>query len=439
MRNLLSAIKDAGVIGAGGAGFPTHIKFSGKYETIIVNGAECEPLLEKDQHIMKTYPEFLVRTLKYILEKSGAIRGIFAVKAKYRECVEALKPFASDGVSLYLLGDYYPAGDEQEIVYSVSGKVVPPGGIPLDVGVVVTNVETLYNIGRALEGNPVLEKYLTVTGAVKNPCTIKVPVGTPFSEILKVVGGATSTNFSVIEGGVMTGKLIKDLNSPVKKTTSAFILLPYGHPALQRRLQDINRLVRIASSACTQCRFCTDLCPRYLLGHPLEPHKIMRTTYHTAWGTIETLKSAFLCCDCGICELYACPMGISPRTIIQRMKASLVERGIRFDGKRMVEPRSEKDFRRVPKSILINRLQLFEYESAGAPFADLKIVPSEVIIPLDQHIGKPATPIVNAGDKVRARQLVAIAPDEGIGASYHSPVDGVVVRVDGEIVIRREV
>ncbi len=435
---MIDKVREAGIIGAGGAGFPTHIKFSGEYETIIINGAECEPLLEKDQYIMRNFAPLLAKTAKTLLQQSGAKRVVFALKAKYEDEINALNACLEEGVYLHKLSDYYPAGDEQEIVFSVLGRTVPAGGIPLDVKAVVVNVETLYNIGLALENRPVIEKYLTITGEVKNPCTIKTSIGTKLSDLLKIAGGTTVDKFVVIEGGVMTGKLVTNLDEPVKKTTSGFIVLPMWHPAVTRRLQDISNLVRIASSACTQCRFCTDLCPRYLLGHPLEPHKIMRTTYHTSWGTIQTLNSSFLCSDCGICELYACPMGISPRTIIQRIKKNMVDRGFKSYSKKNVFPLKEKEFRRIPKNMLIERLQLGKFDRKGLPFIETSELSDEYVIPLNQHIGKQATPVVEVGKVVKRGELVAAGGEEGVSANYHSPIDGVIERTDGIVVIRRK-
>ncbi len=439
MRDIALILQDKGVVGAGGAGFPTYFKLKGKFDTLIINGAECEPLLKKDRYLMKTYPELLANTLNHLVLKAAAIKGILALKGVYKDEIKALEPYFEDGISLHYLRNYYPAGDEQEILYSVLGKSVPPGGLPLDLGVVVMNVETLYNVYRAINNNqPVVDKYVTVSGAVKNPATFKVPLGIPISHLVEAAGGATVERYAILEGGVMTGKLVLSQQEAIKKTTAGIIVLPEGHPALDRRIREIKGMIALASSACTQCRMCTDLCPRYLLGHPLEPHKIMRTTYHIDWGTLADMKTAFLCCDCGICELYACPIGISPRTIIQQIVAQLSAKGIKPEKGEPTKPLIEKTYRRVPKQRLEERLELMEFEKQGAPFKEVEFQPEEVNISIYDHIGVPAIPEVEIGNKVKRGDRIAKPPEKKLSVGYHSSIDGEVVEIKDNIIkIRR--
>ena len=175
---------DAGILGAGGAGFPTHVKINCKAEFVLANGAECEPLLRVDQQVMQYFAADVVRGIRAVKEFTGAKRAVICLKEHYHAAVAALQEVLKDAddVELHLLQGYYPAGDEQQIVYEVTGRVVPTGGLPLDVGAVVCNVSTLTNIAAALDGKKVTEKYVTVGGAVKNPVTLRVPVGISLQE-----------------------------------------------------------------------------------------------------------------------------------------------------------------------------------------------------------------------------------------------------------------
>ena len=199
---------------------------------MLANGAECEPLLRVDKLMMENYADKIVFGLRAMVEATGAKEGVLCVKKKNKAAIEALKNAVNsdNSMRLYLLDNYYPAGDEQQIVYEVTGKVVPTGGIPLDVGAVVCNVSTLINISDALDGKPVVDRYLTVAGEVKNPVTIKVPVGTPLKVVIRAAGGPESMDgYTLIVGGPATGKLCRDWEEPVQKTTGGVIVLKSDH------------------------------------------------------------------------------------------------------------------------------------------------------------------------------------------------------------------
>ena len=177
--SLAEKVKRAGVVGAGGGGFPAHVKLAGKADTVIANGAECEPLLHKDSAVMQHLAAEVVEGVQLVMQAVGAKDGIVGIKAKKKEAVAAIQAACKGTpVRVHLLGDYYPAGDEYELVHAVTGRLIPAQGIPLQVGAVVCNVETLANISAAAKGVPVTHKTITLAGAVNSPMTMTVPVGT---------------------------------------------------------------------------------------------------------------------------------------------------------------------------------------------------------------------------------------------------------------------
>ena len=182
--DIRSAVREAGVVGAGGAGFPTHVKLDAQVEYVLGNGAECEPLLHKDAELTEAYADQVIKGIELSMQATGADKAIFGIKAKRTKTVAALEEATrSKGIKIQLFGDYYPAGDEFVLVYECTGRLIPAGGIPLQVGAVVHNSETLFNMAEAMDGRPVTKKILTVTGEVKNPISMPaVPVGITLQE-----------------------------------------------------------------------------------------------------------------------------------------------------------------------------------------------------------------------------------------------------------------
>ena len=172
----VQAILEAGVVGAGGAGFPTHVKLAGKADTVLLNAAECEPLLHKDKEVLRDYVDDVIEGMAVAMRLVGAQRGVVGIKEKYLDVIELLRAKLPQGMDVAPLRDAYPAGDEFILVYDVLGRVIPPGGIPLAVDAVVMNVETAMNVARASD-QPVTEKFLTIAGAVAEPVTLRVPIG----------------------------------------------------------------------------------------------------------------------------------------------------------------------------------------------------------------------------------------------------------------------
>lgn len=437
-EKIAQLIKAAGVVGAGGAGFPTHVKVNANADHVIVNGAECEPLLRVDQQLMSQKTDLVVKGLEAVMEATGASRGTIALKGKYEDAIENLnKAVAGKPIDLFILGDFYPAGDEHVTVHEVTGKIIPEGEIPLKVGCVVSNVETLLNVAYALEGQPVTDTYLTVTGEVPKPMTFKVPVGTRMREVISLAGLDNLDDMAVVEGGPMMGNVVDDLEQPVTKTTKALIVLPKDHPMIIKRNMSLELILKRAKVACIQCVRCTDKCPRHMLGHRLKPHKVMRgIKYLQADG--DVLKMALSCTECGACE-YACDvMGLSPRRVNAMLKQELGKKGIRLTpsaGGEAVTP--GREFMKIPSQRLINRLGLASYNVA-APLAEVDYRPGKVTIPLKQHIGAPAQPVVAAGQKVERGQVIGEIPEGALGAVVHASISGVVREVSHNIVIEAD-
>jgi Na+-translocating ferredoxin:NAD+ oxidoreductase RnfC subunit len=434
LATLGEKIKQLGVVGAGGAGFPTYVKADSQVEFMIANGAECEPLVHKDYELMKNFPSEIVSGMKLMMEATQAKGGKFGVKEKNTAAVEAIRShLGSAPIEMVLLGDFYPSGDEYELVHIATGRLIPPAGIPLQVGCVVSNVETLYNVHFANQGAPVTRKFMSVTGAVNDPKSFWVPIGTPFRDVLSLAGGPSVPNFGMFVGGIMMGTLSFDLDDVVTKTTAGLIVLPRGHNLIVRKSQPLENMNRIGKSACDQCSYCTELCPRYLLGYEVQPHKVMRSLGFSLTGADNWNQWAELCCACGLCTLYACPEDLFPKEACDQAKQDLRSAGIEFVQKSEVRVHPIKDGRRVPLSMLRKRLRVEEYEGE-APFDDRDFAPKSARILLSQHMGKPAQALVQEGELVERGALIASVGSSELGANIHASVSGRVQTVSESLI-----
>jgi Na+-translocating ferredoxin:NAD+ oxidoreductase RnfC subunit len=308
----LDRIRDNGVVGCGGAGFPTHAKLANRVGTVILNGAECEPLLHKDKVLLESRMDRVFEGLSAAMVLTGAAEGVVALKAKHETLVERLRVKAGSRFRVQAVGDFYPAGDEVTLVYLVTGRALGPGELPLAADCLVHNVETLFNLA---EGVPVTEKWLTVAGAVEKPATVRVPVGIAVRDVLSRFT-LTARRPVVRTGGLMMGVLEKDPDAVVTKTTGGIIVLPEDHPAVlqMERYSTEKATVATAKSSCDQCSFCTELCPRYLLGHPVRPELAMRNRMFGREGS--AFPGNAYCCECGLCTVVACPEGVDRMWVV---------------------------------------------------------------------------------------------------------------------------
>lgn len=427
MQTLKKLIQEAGVVGAGGAGFPTHVKLADHIETVLINATECEPLLKTDFYLLEKERSRLEDTLAKIVEITGAKNGVIGIKKHTAELLGFTEEITIGRVSYKFTGDVYPSGDEIVLIQETLGKTVPAGNLPISVGVVVLNAETLYNIANAMEEIPVTNKYLTVGGKTEKTYVLKVPVGTPVSYIFEKLGVVVPQDCSVLDGGPMMGNLINVNTAVVTKTTKSLLVIENHTLCIRLKTRSLSDALHRASGNCCGCRMCTDMCPRYLMGYPIEPHKIVQRLSAKAMDT-KTFLGAFYCSNCGVCQTIACPQNISPNRLFQRVKAELLKNGVKAKMMDSSTPVKERVYRQVPVKRLVNRLGIRKYYRDEFEFVELPL-PKEVSILTKQHIGARGETAVQVGDHVTVGQLLIKAPENALGAKIHSSVDGKVKNI----------
>jgi len=429
--SLVETVKEAGIIGCGGAGFPTHVKIDTKVDVVIANGAECEPLLNSDQRVMENYADELVEGLRLIMRHVGAPRGYIGVKEGYGPSVAALRQClagASD-VEIGMIGNYYPGGDEHIMLTELTGRIVPEGGIPLHVNAVVSNVLTMVQVARAARGEVVTRREVTLVGEIRKPKVVVAAIGTPIIDLLKLaVPAIPIEEIVVIDGGPMMGNIV-DINGSVNKTTSGLIFLAKDHPLVTWKTIPMSAMVRRSVAACCQCRDCTEVCSRYMQGHDIQPHLMMRSLAYKMDEPTSGMTAAFLCSQCGLCE-FACPMDLSPKRAYAELLAKFRAAGMKNPHDNAPTQVHEFNrYRKIGKDRLTRRYQLTEYDSHGLTLTPIPDPPL-VRLSLTQAFGAPSEPVVKPGDAVKRGDLVAKAPEGKLGANLHASIDGQVTAVD---------
>lgn len=427
--SLQKKARDCGIVGAGGAGFPAYAKMTDKADTVILNCVECEPLLKLHRQLLAEHAEEIVLMLDEVRQTLSAREAVIGIKSEYTATIHALEGVLKDypEVRMEQVRPAYPMGDEVVLIYEATGRVVRPGGLPIEQNVVVYNVETMYNLYRSVHmDEPVTSKVVSIVGEIDTPSTIRIPIGTSVKDAVHMAGNVTAEDPVYLMGGPMMGRL-GDENTPVTKTTNAIIILNRSHELIMKMDKNLDVERRRASSACCQCRTCTDLCSRHALGHPIEPHRIMRAVANQDVSDLSVFVNSAFCSGCGICEKYACPQGLSPKSIIQEFKAGLRSAGIAA-GKPDASPvANDREYRKVPVHRLASKLGLTKYD-VPAPFDDEVKKVNAVKIPLSQHIGAPAKAVVKKGERVASGQMIA-EPAEGLSAGIHASISGTVSEV----------
>ncbi len=293
---ILKHITDSGIVGLGGATFPTHVKLNvnedKKLDHLIINGVECEPYLTADHRLMLERTDEILIGVKILLHALQIDKAVIGIENNKKDAIALFKKLTKDekGISVVALAVKYPQGGEKQLVKAILNREVPKNGLPLDVGVIVHNVGTIYAIYQAVQHDkPLIERVVTVTGKkLENPSNFWVKIGTPVSDLLEAVGGVPEDTRKILNGGPMMGKAIKKLKTPVTKGTSGIVLLSDDDAH------------RGESTNCIRCGECVYVCP---MG--LEPHLLMNLTEKHLWER-TCAEDIMTCIECGSCS-YVCP------------------------------------------------------------------------------------------------------------------------------------
>lgn len=306
-EEILKRIQDGGVVGMGGAGFPTHVKLSPKMpekiEYVLVNGAECEPYLTSNYRKMLDEPEEIVEGLRIMLALFENAKGYVCIEDNKPDCIEKMKELVKDipRMEVKELLTKYPQGGERTLIYATTGREINSSMLPADVGCVVDNVDTVAAIYRAvILGEPVIDKVITVTGdGIKTPKNFKVCTGTDLAEVVEAAGGLKEGVSKVIAGGPMMGFAMYDLHVPCTKTTSACLCLKE------------DPVSKAKQTACINCGRCVNVCPGGVI-----PARLATFAEH---GDMESFQKfdGMECCECGCCS-YICP---AKRPLTQSIKS----------------------------------------------------------------------------------------------------------------------
>ncbi len=301
-ESFLSALGESGIVGLGGAGFPTAVKLNvpeGRVDTVVVNGAECEPYITSDTRTMLDESELVAEGLSLVMKYLSIPNAIFGIEKNKPECIAKMKQATAGlaGVQVRALPSVYPQGGEKVLVYHTTGRVIGEGKLPLDHGVIVINCTTLAAIAKYLRtGMPLVEKCVTVDGsAVKSPRNLIVPIGTSVRDVIEACGGFRETPKKLISGGPMMGVALVNLDAPVLKQTNAVLALGAKEATPPKE------------TACIRCGKCLDACP-----FSLAPVAIAKAYEQNDGAMLEKLK-VNLCMECGCCS-YICP---AKRNLVQ--------------------------------------------------------------------------------------------------------------------------
>ncbi|MDY3846212.1 MAG: 4Fe-4S dicluster domain-containing protein [Eubacteriales bacterium] len=431
---LKEIMKDAGIVGAGGAGFPSYAKLAEGADTLVINGAECEPLLYIDYIILRDELSYVLRGIGAVLEYAKIGRALLCVKQHTAERLGYEDgQLLADRICVKILPNVYPMGDEISLIYQATGRVVRAGNLPITAGVIVYNVETMYNVAKAIDGEKLTMKWLMIGGDVKKPITMRVPIGTRISDLFKKYGVSVKDGESVLDGGPAMGRLINPATAVVTKTTKSILILPDNIPAIETKKMDYSKATARAETACCQCTRCTDMCPRALLGYPLEPHKMVRTAKSAAEVMPEMVKTATLCCGCGICETIACCQDISPKAVIANYKLLLAKNKMRYSTTEESVVSDEREYRMVQSEKWESVLGVAKFDKVAEYIGEDRDF-SQLEMKLSQHIGAPSVAVVSAGDSVKEGDMIARASD-GLSLPLYAPMDAKVMAVDDKTIV----
>jgi Na+-translocating ferredoxin:NAD+ oxidoreductase RnfC subunit len=235
-------------------------------------------------------------------------------------------------------------------------------------------------------------------------------------------------------GGLMMGQTTDNLDTPATKISTGVVILPRDHHVIERKLKPATIQARIGKSACDQCRYCTEYCPRFLLGYAVEPHQVMRALAFTGTGAAYFSQWAAMCCSCGLCTLYSCPEELYPKESCDEAKAAMRSAQVKWTGSMNPKPHPMGEGRHVPINSLVRKLHVQQYDQP-APLATQAISPGLLTLLLKQGAGTACLPIVKAGDRVAAGQLIGKPAPDAQGANLHAPLAGTIREVNGQQIL----
>ena len=264
---------------------------------------------------------------------------------------------------------------------------------------------------------------LTIAGAVRSPVTLRVPIGTSYRDVIDAAGGLTTDDPVLSIGGLMMGQNTDNLDAPITKTATGVVILPRDHHVMERKLKPGKVQAKIGKSACDQCRYCTEYCPRFLLGYAVEPHQVMRSLAFTATGADYWNQWAALCCSCGLCTLYACPEELFPKEACDDSKAAMRRPTMKWSGPMTVKPHPMRDGRHVPIKTLTRKLNVQHYDLPAPLYTGTaRTAPSRAAAQAKRRYRVPAQ---SQGRRPRVRPGKSLAnPAKALGANLHAPLAG---------------
>jgi len=383
---------------------------AGRARTVIVDATDGDPAVASARRAVWAYADELRAGLAAVKEATGAARAVVAVERRAG---------APPGLEVALVDDVARCGDPADLAHDVAGVRVAPGADPLSAGVLVLDAAAVIALGA---GTPVVERTVTVAGAVARPGVGRVPIGVSIDELVAAAGGATCGPAWVALGdGPLAGRPM-DRDDVVGKATRAVFVAAAGSDLVRRVRLPLGDAIRRSLAACERCAMCADVCPPRLLGGRLRPDELMRALTTPAIAR-EELAAAVECSSCGLCDV-ACPSGLSPRALVEAAARS-------FSGATPPDPGPPHEMRgarRLSIALVARRLGLGD-APPELPWEHWSVVPSRVELPLKSSLGVAASPTVRPGQRVARGAPVAGVPDGHVGTAVHASIAGTVVEI----------
>ncbi len=428
--DIKALMQNAGIVGAGGAGFPSYAKLSDAADILCVNCSECEPLMYTDFILNREEMEKIVKGAELIMAATNIKHTYLSIKVHRAEALGYDDgQVLGENVSVKYLPSVYPIGDEIGLIYESTGRLIKAGNLPITAGVIVMNAETVYNVYEAVEnGRPVTEKWITVAGDIPEKFVLKVPIGMRVSEIFKKLGVVVDKDHVIIEGGPSMGSISSPDRAVIRKTTKSILVLPKTTRCVENKQTNTDDMLRRAASACCGCTRCTEMCPRYQLGYPLEPHKLIRAALNSAATDYpELIATASLCCSCGVCAEVCC-QDISPKDVILSLKGILAKNKIKFVADKDYPVNPDRPYRMIQSGKWKDMLGVLKFDAIPT-YIPKKMAAERVEILTSQHIGAPSVPTVKVGDEVKEGDLIAAA-GAGLSVPQYASISGKVISCD---------